>query len=303
LGSVTPLNQNLVRGTLQTLPPQLPGTAFPLACCGGAGTLTVTTTFTAGDNNVFGPFTRSATCTLPLGIRAPVVISISPSDGNCAVPQNTLITGACFTVAQGSVTSVFAIEFNRATQTLNTANVIVASRIQVLSPTLIDALFNFGTVNAGKTFLIFAVGPGGTSRNLTQGQTPAGCVFGNEQGIQVTFTCNSSTTPGPTPTPPDIATITSCDLVRAANGKFSLNVFGLNFKTGATATVSGVSPKKVKFRDLDTGSNTFRRLTLTGKFCKGSNSIPLPGVIVITNPGPNGGASQPFNCTEICITQ
>jgi hypothetical protein len=300
LSTVTPLNQNLVRGTLATLPPQLPGTAFPLACCGGAGTLTVTTTFTAGDNNVFGPFTRSVACSIDLGLRAPVVISISPSDGNCAVPQNTLVTGACFTVAQGSVTSVFAVEFNRATQTLNTANVVVASRIQILSPTLIDALFNFGTVNAGKTFLIFAVGPGGTSRNLTQGQTPAGCVFGNEQGIQVTFTCNSTTTPGPTPTPPDIATITSCRLNRAASGAFSLDVFGTNIKRGATATVGGVAPKKIKEKDLDTASNTVGRLTLKGKVC---NQIRLPGIIVVTNTTANGGPSAPFNCLQACPGQ
>jgi hypothetical protein len=306
LGGVTPLNRNLVRGNLVTLPPQLPGTAFPLACCGGNGTLTVTTTFTSGDNNVFGPFTRSVTCSLPLGVRAPVVISISPSDGNCAVPQNTLVTGACFVAADGTaaVTSVFAVEFNRATQTLNTANVVVASRIAILSPTLIDALFNFGTANAGKTFLIFAVGPGGTSRNLTQGQTPAGCVFGNEQGVQVTFTCNATGGGTPTPTPPDIATITSCQLKRAANGKFSLDVNGNNIKRGATATVGGIAPKKIKEKQIDTGSNTVGRLTLTGGICGNkANSIRLPGIVIVRNPGPNGGDSPGFNCQQQCITQ
>jgi hypothetical protein len=297
---VTPLNINLVRGTLSVINPQLPGTAFPLACCGGTGTLTVTTTFTTGDNNIFGPFTRSAVCTIALGVRAPVVVSISPSDGNCAQPQNTLITGACFTIPQGSVTSVFAVEFNRATQTLNTANVVVASRIVILSPNLIDALFNFGTANAGKTFLIFAVGPGGTSRNLTQGQTPAGCVFGNEQGVQVTFTCNATTNPNPTPVPPDIAVITRCKLNRNAAGTFTLDVFANNIKPNATVTVGGVSPKKIKPKDLDTGSNTFGRLTLKGRIC---GSARLPGVIIITNPGSTGGPSAPFNCLESCPVQ
>ena len=80
----------------------------------------------------------------------------------------------------------------------------------MLTPQLIDALFDFGTANAGKTFMIFVTGPGGTSRNLTQGQTPAGCVFGNEQGIQVTFTCNAQ---GSAQTP-DIAQLTSCKLNR-----------------------------------------------------------------------------------------
>jgi hypothetical protein len=43
--------------------------------------------------------------------------------------------------------------------------------------------------------MIFVTGPGGTSRNLTQGETPAGCVPGNEQGVQVTFTCHSANRP------------------------------------------------------------------------------------------------------------
>jgi hypothetical protein len=170
-----------------------------------------------------------------------------------------------------------------------------------LSPSLIDALFNFGSANAGKTFLIFAVGPGGTSRNLTQGQTPAGCVFGNEQGVQVTFTCNSTTTPGPTPTPPNIATITRCDLRRAANGKFTLDIFGTGIRLDATVTVGGVSATKIKQRDIDTGSNTVGRLTVTKKVCgSGSAGIRVPGIIVVTNIGPNGGASAPFNCLESC---
>jgi len=291
LGSVTPLNKNAVRGTLLTLGPQLPGTAFPLACCGGAGTLTVTTTFSAGDNNIFGPFTRTAVCTIALGVRAPVVISVTPSDGNCANPQDLLIDGACFIIPQGSVTSVFAVEFNRTTQTLNPANTIQATRIVVLSNFLIDALFNFGTVNAGKTFMVFAVGPGGTSRNLTQGQTPAGCVFGNEQGVQVTFTCSTSTQPGPGPA--DVAVVNGCSLTRSSSGTFSLIVTGRNMKEGAAVSVGGRTPKKVKFSDLDSSSNAFTKFRAKGKFCGG-----LPGAIIVTNPGTS--PSQPFQCNNTC---
>jgi hypothetical protein len=300
LASVTPLNRNLVRGTLATLGPQLPGTAFPLACCGGNGTLTVTTTFTSGDNNIFGPFTRTASCSIALGVRAPVVISISPSDGNCAIPQDTLITGACFIQPQGPITSVFAVEFNRTTGTTNPANTIQATRFVVLTNNLIDALFTFGTANAGKSFLIFVVGPGGTSRNLTvlPAGTPAGCPLGNEQGIQVTFTCNAIVTPGPTPTPPDIAVINRCQLNRNASGAFNLDVFGTNIKQGASVTVGGVTPKKIKFKDVNPGTGVAGRINLKGRVCNG-----LPGAIVVTNPGPNGGPSAPFNCTERCPVQ
>src|SRR5256885_2558992 len=85
---------------------------------GGPAVITVTTTFTAGDNNVFGPFTRTTTCAVDLGVRAPIVISVTPSTGNCAVQQDLLITGACFTFTTpgpngpvvNTVTSAFALE-------------------------------------------------------------------------------------------------------------------------------------------------------------------------------------------------
>ncbi|HLG14010.1 MAG TPA: hypothetical protein VJH03_05690, partial [Blastocatellia bacterium] len=192
----------------------------------------------------------------------------------------------------------FAVEFNRTTQTLNPANTIQATRIVVLSNFLIDALFNFGTVNAGKTFMVFAVGPGGTSRNLTQGQTPAGCVFGNEQGVQVTFTCNTiPPPPGPIP-PPNPAVITGCTLERLASGTFTLDVVGRNIKRDATVTIGGKTPKKVKFKDLDpANAGAFSRITLKGRVCSG-----LPGNIVITNPGPDG-PSTPFLCDKTCPAQ
>jgi hypothetical protein len=290
-----PISRILVRGTLLPLA-TLPGTAFPAACCGGAAVITVTTTFTAGDNNIFGPFTRTAVCAVDLGVRAPVVFSVTPSDGNCAVPQDLLISGACFLVPQGAVTSVFAVERG------NPSNVIPATTFQVLNNNLIDAIFNFGSASAGKTFLIFVVGPGGTSRNLLTGiQTPpagtnaaAACQVGNEQGIQVTFTCNATTTPTPPPNGgADVAVVTNCVLQRSATGTFTLDVIGSNIKQGATVTIGGNAPRKVKFRDLQTGSNTFNRLVLKGRVC--SN---LPGAIVITNPGAR--ASSPFQCNERC---
>jgi hypothetical protein len=289
LTNVTPVSKNLVRGTLSSLTGiGLPGTAFPLTCCGFLANLTITTTFTAGDNNVFGPFTRSTTCVIDLGIRAPVVISISPSDGNCAVGQNTIITGACFIVnGVPNVTRVFAVERN------NPNNVVNATRFVILGSTLIDAFFEFGTVNAGKTFLIFVSGPNGTSRNLTAlpAGAPAGCPLGNEQGIQVTFTCATSTTPDPGAA--DVAVISGATLQRTASGTWELVVTGRNFRQGAGVTVGNRTPKKIKFSEVEAGSNTFTRLKAKGKFCSG-----LPGAVVITNPGAR--SSEPFQVNGTC---
>jgi hypothetical protein len=294
LTNVTPVSKNLVRGTLASLGSVgLPGTAFPLACCGGIATVTATTTFTAGDNNVFGPFTRSAACAFDMGLRAPVVISISPSDGNCSVGQDTIITGACFTFAGPSgtvtnVTRVFAVERN------NANNVKDATRFVILGSTLIDAFFEFGTVNAGKTFLIFVSGPNGTSRNLSAlpAGAPANCPLGNEQGVQVTFTCSTATTPDP-PGGADLAVLTACTLDRLSSGSFQLTVTGSNLKEGVQFSVGGRTPKKVKLADLQTGSNTFNRAKLKGGFCGG-----LPGAIVATNPGAR--PSTALQCSATC---
>lgn len=292
LGTVTPINKNLVRATFNPLA-NLPGTAFPSACCGGAATLTVTTTFTSGDNNIFGPFTRTVVCPISLGVRAPVVFSVTPSDGNCAVPiQNLIVTGACFCLPDGTpgVTSAFAVERG------NASNVINAIAVKPLSCFLVDVEFNFTSANAGKTFLIFLVGPGGTSRNLTSlpAGAPAGCPLGNEQGIQVTFTCNNTNTPPPpVDTGGDVAVLTSCNLERTDAGTFLLNIIGTNFKQGLTVTVGGTAPKKVKLKDLQSGNNTFNRLQLKGRFCS-----KLPGPVVVTNPGAR--ASQPLQCAARC---
>jgi hypothetical protein len=309
LGAVTPVSCNLVRGTLNPLA-SMPGTAFPDTCCGGPATIVVTTTFTAGDNNVFGPFTRTTTCSLSLGTRAPVVYSVTPSDGNCALPfQDLLISGACFCFTQanpggtpnpiiGTVTSVIfqdkANPANRITVGLNPSS---SGQVKPLSCQLLDVEVNFTSANAGKTFLVFVVGTGGTSRNLATAVAgaPAGCPLGNEQGFQVTFTCSSSTTPNPNPTP-DIAVVTGCKLDRQANGTFFLDVTGTNIKAGATATVGGIAPKKIKVVEVAPGTTNPTKLRLVKKICGG-----LPGTVIITNPG--GAASQPFNCTERCPAQ
>jgi hypothetical protein len=291
--NVTPVSQNLIQGTLGVQTALgLPGTAFPLTCCGGFGTLVNTVTFSAGNNNIFnilttGGFTRTMSCLIDVGPRAPVVISASPSGPfDCSNCQDLLVTGSCFILPNGTtnVTSVFAVDI------ANSANVVQATRFIVLSPTLIDALFCFGSANAGHTFLIFASGPNGTSRNLT---APSGtCPIGNEQGIQVTVKCQVAA-PLCTLAPP---TVVSCDVTRSSSGKFILTVVGTGVQDGATVTISGGMGRKVK-----QSGNTF---TIIGGFCS-----LLPGPIVITNPKGTGSqancptASQPLQCNKTCATQ
>ncbi|MGH9828424.1 MAG: hypothetical protein ACREDR_34800, partial [Blastocatellia bacterium] len=292
LTNVTPVSANVVQGTFATLTPQLPGTAFPLACCGGFGTLTTTTTFTAGNNNIFnvlstGGFTRSMTCALDVGQRAPVVISASPAGPlDCGTPQNLLISGACFILPNGTtnVTSVFAVDQS------NPSNIVVSQHVAVLNATLVDALFNFGTANAGKTFLIFASGPTGVSQNLAPGAAPCLPNGGNQQGVVVTFTCAKPAGPPPGS---NVAVVTGCKVGHNPAGAFILTVTGSNFQNGAVPTVGGISAKKVTFGGLDPGSNSFTTLTLKGRICKG-----LPGQIIVTNPG--APASLAFACTDSC---
>jgi hypothetical protein len=194
LANVTPVSCNLVTATIPVSATFGPGstTGFPGACCGGPSTILVTTTFTVGDNNVFGAFTRTTQCSLGLGTRAPVVISVTPSNGACGILQDVLITGACFTFQQfgpfgangantvitQNVTSVFAVDV------ANAANKVNAQDFTILNANLIDAHFNFTSANAGKTFVVFVTGPGGTSRGLITpvAGAPAGCALGNEQG-------------------------------------------------------------------------------------------------------------------------
>ena len=306
LGPVTPVNCNLITATIPISGSfgSTGSSGFPAACCGGPATIVVTTTFTPGDNNIFGLFQRISTCSLNLGTRAPVVFSVTPSNGDCSLAdQDLLISGACFTFQQfgpfgtggantvitQQVTSVFAVDI------ANPANVIQARTFVVLNNNLIDAHFNFGSVNAGKTFLIFVTGPGGTSRNLTTlpAGSPTGCPIGNEQGIQVIFKCNAPGTPTNPGSPLDIATVTSCKLDRQATGQFILDVTGSKIKAGFTVTVGGLEPKKVKILEVEAGTTNPTKVRLVKKFCNG-----LPGNIIITNPG--AAASAPFLCTERC---
>ena len=314
LTNVTPVNCNLVRATIPVLASR-PGTAFPDACCGGDATITVTTTFTTGDNNAFGAFTRTTTCALDLGTRAPVVFSVTPSDGNCALPiQDLLISGACFCFTQengttdinGNVTSViFQDKANPANTITVGLNPSTSGQLKPLTCQLLDVEVNFTSANAGKTFLVFVVGTGGTSRNLTAAVTgqPAGCPLGNEQGFQVTFTCNSVSPPPPVCpgdprcfTPVDQALVNGCKLDRNPNGSFILDVFGKNLKPNADVRVGSITPRKIKTKEPDPSfPGGFLRITLKGGICNG-----LPGTIVVTNPSGPPTPSQPFACTERC---
>jgi hypothetical protein len=293
LKNIKIINSLLFQATIPSLA-STPGTAFPLVCCGGITTITLSRTVGAGDDNVFGPFTQKIVCSIDLGIRAPVVISATPSEADCALGQNQLIPGACFLLADGkpNVTSVFAVELG------NPNNVIQANKFLILTSNLIDAFFQPGPGSAGKTFLLFVSGPNGTSRNLTAlpANAPAGCPLGNEQGVEVTFRCKgtSSSPESGSGTPPSAAAVSSCRLVREDDGSFTLSVFGRGIREGSTLTIGGVTPKKVKLRDPDPADHNFTRITVRKKFCEN-----LPGPIVITDP--NGVSSTPLMCNERCI--
>lgn len=293
LAGVTLVNRLLVQATLPALPAQLPGTAFPLACCGGTANITLSRTLSPGDDNIFGPVIQTQTCQIELGLRVPVVISATPSDADCSRPQNILIPGSCFVQPNGApnVTSVFAVN------AANPSETVVASKILVLSPNLIDALFDFGSSSAGKTFLIYASGPNGTSRNLISlpAGTPAGCPLGNEQGVTVTVKCNVGTG-GERPPGIDPPIIISCRLDRSSSGSFTLTLVSKGISDGSAITVGGWEPKKVKFKDLDPASGRYQTVTARGRVCSG-----LPGLIVVK--GPDGTLYRPFQCGLSCNTQ
>lgn len=293
LKNITAINRFVVQATIPSLT-STPGTAFPLACCGGVTTITLKRSVSAGDDNVFGPFTQTLTCSVDLGIRAPVVISATPVEGDCGQGQNLLIAGSCFLLAGGSpnVTSVFGVELG------NPNNVIQAAPIQILNNNLVDAFFRFGPANAGKTFLIFASGPSGTSRNLTAlpPGAPAACPLGNEQGVSITFKCKGGSAPGTGETPPasgDPVPIASCKLDRTESGGFTLTLVGHGFREGTTLTIGGVTPKKLKFKDFDSASSSFNRIVVSGRVCDG-----LPGSVVYTPA--NGQSSVVFLCAASC---
>jgi hypothetical protein len=286
LSDVTPVDANLVQATLSTTASGVPGSPFPLACCGGIVTLTLQLSVSAGDNNIFGPFTETQTCTIDVGRRAPVVNSVSPSQGDCGGLQNLVIPGSCFILPDGTanVTSVFAVD------KADTSHIIQAVRFVILTPNLIDAAFDFGADSAGKTFYLYARGPSGTSRNLISAPSGAeACVLGNELGVPVTFACTAA----PPMPPKSVAVVTGCFEERSASGKFLLTITGGNIQLGALVQVGGKQPRKVKFAQVDSTTNTYGAVVVSGGLC-GS----LPGLIVITNPG--GPPSLPFQCNRTC---
>jgi hypothetical protein len=288
LTNVTTVDANLTQATLSVTQSGLAGSPFPLSCCGGFVVLTLQLSVSAGDNNIFGPFTLTQTCNIDVGQRAPVVISASPSEVDCSTPQDILIPGSCFILPDGvsNVTSVFAVD------TSDPANVIQAANDIVLTPNLIDAVFNFGAGNAGKVFMIFVSGPNGTSRNLAQlpeGIEPT-CPLGNEQGIQVTVNCEP---PPQQVAPTIIAVVNGCLLTRSPAGKETLTVTGSNIQQNASVTVSQGTAKSVTFSQFVSSSNTYNEVLLKGAVCK-----LLPGPIVITNP--QQPASIPFQCNKTC---
>jgi hypothetical protein len=294
LENVTLVNGLLVEATLPALEPQLPGTAFPLACCGGIASITLTRTVGSGDDNSFGPFVESQTCPIDLGIRAPVVISATPSDGDCGLGQNLLIPGSCFLLADGkpNVTSVFAVEQD------DPGNIIQSSAVVILNTNLIDAFFEFGQLSAGKTFLIFASGPNGTSRNLTAlpPLAPQDCPLGNEQGKIVTFTCRAasagSTPVELSPTPQPI--VQRCAIKRSPAGAFTLRIEGVFFREGQMVTINGVPIPKLKFKNPQVGNSSF----VTTILGKGGVCKQMPGTIEVFDPATALGSS--FFCASEC---
>lgn len=297
LKNITLINGLFFQATIPALAAS-PGTAFPLACCGGVTTIRLSRTVGAGDDNAFGEFTQTITCSINLGIRAPVVISATPLEVDCALGQNVLIPGSCFLLAGGkpNVTSVFAVD------AANPNNIIQANPIAILSNNLVDAFFQLGGANAGRTFLIYATGPNGTSRNLTAlpANSPSGCPLGNEQGVPVVLKCKAASIgsggSGEGSTAPSPLAVSGCRVDRIDTGAFLLSVFGKGIRNGATMTVGGVTPKKLKFKGADASDGSFTQIVAKGRFCDN-----LPGAIVITNS--NGTSSAAVICGERCLNQ
>ncbi|MBI3654286.1 MAG: hypothetical protein HY231_24930, partial [Acidobacteria bacterium] len=161
------------------------------------------------------------------------------------------------------------------------------------------------TANAGKTFLIFASGPNGTSQNLTtlpagtQG-CPAG-FLGNQQGIQVTFKCEPPPTPDNPPVSKDIAVVNACALDRTDAGGFVLTITGGNINANSTIKIGNteVNKKKYKSPDSTKPAGYFTKVILKGQSLCGL----LPGPIVITNNTTNGVPSSAFQCNKSCPSQ
>ena len=178
----------------------------------------------------------------------------------------------------------------------NPNNVIQATRFVALNANLVDVFFNFGTANAGKTFLIFVSGPNGTLSSSTQTcpTTPGG----PQPNIQVTFKCDNPPPPGgPIDVPPDIAIISGCDLSRTDAGGFVLTVTGANIAPDSTIKIGATEVTKKKYKAPD-ANGRFAKVILKGQ----ALCALLPGPITIKN-SPTGVVSVPFQCNRTCPSQ
>ncbi|HYP27981.1 MAG TPA: hypothetical protein VE262_14795 [Blastocatellia bacterium] len=89
--------------------------------------------------------------------------------------------------------------------------------------------------------------------------------------------------------------IISCQLKRSSTGQFRLRLTANSDRLveGITLTIGGVSPKRLKLKDRQPGTDFFFAVVAKGRVCRG-----LPGDIVVTFP--NGRTSTPFRCFQIC---
>ena len=95
---------------------------------------------------------------------------------------------------------------------------------------------------------------------------------------------------------PPAPVVTGCLLKRTESGAFALVIKGASIQSGAAVEIGGITPKSVKYKrpEFPDGS-TFTKVVATGRVCRA-----LPGIIIITNPGPFGVSGFPFFCFEKC---
>jgi hypothetical protein len=290
LTNVTPVNNNLVRGTLAPLTGSgLPGTAFPLVATGPFATLSVTTTFSAGDNNAFGSFSRTSNSPLNVGNRSPVVLTATSNTLDCSAPQNVTITGGVFLSGDGTpnVTSVTAVDGG---------TLFTATSFTIVDTNNLTATFNFPASAIGHLFLIFANGPNGTSRNLTTLPvgTPAGVPLGNEAGNQVTLSCLDTIRFNTTTVSVNEATSTQPITVQRFNG--AATTARVDFTTvDGTATQSGdyeIASSRLTFAPGET-TKTINLLINDDSY------IEAPETLTVQLSSPSGG---PVLDTQSSIT-
>jgi hypothetical protein len=84
-----------------------------------------------------------------------------------------------------------------------------------------------------------------------------------------------------------------CEVERSASGSFLLIIRGRCIKRGASITVGGVTPKRVKFKQPDPTGTFYEKVIAKGRVCRG-----LPGAIIIRNPGEQ--VARAFQCNDVC---